>query len=83
MDVVADAGAIGGGVVIAVQHQLTALPASDLKHDRYQVAFRMMPLAQPPDSTGGVEVPQACRGQAEWIAPASLEAAMSANCFSS
>src|SRR5580692_11436 len=46
VNVVADAGAVRGRVVVAVHHELVALAAGDLEHDRDQVRLRSMPLAQ-------------------------------------
>src|SRR6201985_3851866 len=46
VDVVADAGAVRGRVVVAVHHELVALAAGDLEHDRDQVGLRGVPLAQ-------------------------------------
>ena len=68
VDVVADAGAVRGRVVVAVQQQLVALPAGHLEDDGDQVAFRAVPLAKPAHRARGVEVPQAGGGKAERLA---------------
>jgi hypothetical protein len=68
VNVVADAGAVRGRVVVAVQQQLVALPVSDLEDEGDQVAFRAVPLAQPAHRARGVEVAQARGGKAERLA---------------
>jgi hypothetical protein len=68
VNVVADAGAVRGRVVVAVQQQLVAPSAGHLEDDGDQVAFRAVPLAQPAHRARGVEVPQARGGQAERLA---------------
>jgi len=68
VDVVADAGAIRGRVVVAIQQQLVALPVGHLEDDGDQVAFRAVPLAEPAHRARGVEVPQAGGGKAERLA---------------
>ena len=58
MDVVADAGAVGGRVVVAVQHQLVPAAGRDVEHDRDQVRLRGVALAERADRARGVEVAQ-------------------------
>ena len=68
VDVVADAGAVRGRVVVTEQLQLLPLPGGDRKRDRDQVALRVVPLADQRAvaaavRAGHVEVPQRHRGQ--------------------
>ena len=45
VDVVAHAGAVDGGVVVAEQLQLVPLAGGDLQGDRDEVGLRVVPLA--------------------------------------
>ena len=46
MDVIADAGAIGGGVVVAEDLQVGAAARHHIKHERDQVGFRVVVFTQ-------------------------------------
>ena len=58
MNVVTHAGAVRGIVVVAVHHNLVALPEGDLQHDRNDVRFGIVVLAELLGGTAGVEVAQ-------------------------
>src|SRR6056297_444316 len=58
VDVVADRGAVGGGVVGAVHRDAVALTAGDLQHQRDQVGLGVVALGPSGRGTGGVEVAQ-------------------------
>ena len=46
VDVVADARAVGRGIVVAEDHDLLALTERDLQHDRNQMRFGVVVFAQ-------------------------------------
>ena len=63
VDVVADAGAVRGGPVVAVHQDLLAPAGRHLQHQRDQMGLDGVPLTEPGVGAGDVEVPQARRPQ--------------------
>ena len=64
MDVVADGGAVGGGVVLTEDFDGFAAAEGDVEDERDEVGFRLVGLAATRNSSGHVEVAQAGVGEA-------------------
>ena len=68
MNIIADAGAVRCGVIIAVNAEGLAFTAGRFQQQRNHVGFRIMTLAQSGSSAAGIEIakqrdPQAMRGR--------------------
>ncbi|MEJ2449009.1 MAG: hypothetical protein P8Y37_13865, partial [Anaerolineales bacterium] len=68
VDVIADAGAVRGGVVGPVDLDPLALSERDLEHKRNEMGFGLMGFALAGESPGGVEIAQGGVAQAEDLA---------------
>ena len=58
VDVVADAGAVGGGVVVAVDQDFFTAAESDVEDERNDVGFGLVRFAAMGQGAGDVEVAQ-------------------------